>query len=92
MQQDAFTVLCDASIVAFAELAAADGIHCKQFNLPLVASVLKEVVSSNLDSILSEWDRAAQANVGDAWLRALISTQVIDLARAAYAQYREQTL
>ena len=89
MQQDAFAILCDSAIIAFAELAAADGRHYKQLNLPVVSDLLKSAVNSELDAILSEWDQATQADISGQWLRAAISAQATGLARSAYTQYKE---
>lgn len=89
MRQEAFTILCDSAIIAFSDLAAADGLHYKQLNLPVVSDLLKSAVNSGLETILSEWDQATQADISGQWLRALISAQATGLARSAYTQYKE---
>lgn len=59
------------------------GTSLKDIDAGKLAECLRETIKSELDTVMSEWREATEANMSEAWLRELMNAQCNELALKA---------
>ena len=86
-----FKILFDASITAAgAVLRRRNGYDTSKLDLDVFIPVAKRVHGRELDAIMDEWRKLADAFVGDEVIRRFVNAQAIELGEKIAEEYHDE--